>query len=497
MNHEVTVQRKPDLLRSALKSMPTIFVLVVMSLGWMAIHHINSSGGVVGEDEEATSESEATDTLVLAEGKLNSAQFESLPVEPQAVQHVHTVPGRIRYDATKHVGIKAPTDGILAEILVTPGDSVDAGQLLAVMRSPEVGQARAAILKRRELLEIAKRVLSREQALSHNLLQMNAMLDGGESVDAIEAEFKEKPLGAYREGILTSYAKMRLADELIDKLKPLVITGSVPGRTLRERESERQLAEASFRTARDEAAFSVQQARLKAEAEAAEAERQLDLAWQSLEGLLGYKEDRETANLSGEDALSRLEVRAPFAGSIESYAYANAERVDRGDCLLVLANTDSLYVEASIRESDWPTIALKSGIAVTVRVPALEDREFVASVRYFGREVHSDTNSVPLVASIENDEGLLRPGMFVRVTVPIGASRNALSVRPESVIQHEDQQFVFVEMQNGVFKRVDVATGQASADWVEVTNGLTEGQLVVTNGAFLLKSELLLQGEED
>ena len=124
-----------------------------------------------------------------------------------------------------------------------------------------------------------------------------------------------------------------------------------------------------------------------------------------------------------------------------------------------------------------------------------DDRVFEARVRYFGREVQADTNSVPLVATIENSEGLLRPGMFVRVTIPIGESREVLSVKPESVVQHENQSFVFVDMHGGTFKRVDVSTGQASDDWIEVTKGLSPGQLVVTNGAFLLKSELLLQGE--
>ena len=167
----------------------------------------------------------------------------------------------------------------------------------------------------------------------------------------------------------------------------------------------------------------------------------------------------------------------------------------RGDSLIVLANTDSLYVAASIRESDWSAVSLDQGTVVSVLVPALGDRVFEARIRYFGREVQADTNSVPLVATIENSEGLLRPGMFVRVTIPIGKSRDVLSVKPESVVQHENQSFVFVDMHGGSFKRVDVSTGHASDDWIEVTKGLSPGQLVVTNGAFLLKSELLLQGE--
>jgi hypothetical protein len=56
---------------------------------------------------------------------------------------------------------------------------------------------------------------------------------------------------------------------------------------------------------------------------------------------------------------------------------------------------------------------------------------------------------------------------------------------------------VFVDESGGTFKRVDVSTGQASDEWVEVTEGLQPRQLVVTHGAFLLKSELLLQGESE
>jgi len=188
-------------------------------------------------------------------------------------------------------------------------------------------------------------------------------------------------------------------------------------------EAERQQAETAFRTARDQATFAAEQAKLKAGANVAEADRQLNLAWQSLETLLGYKENRDTVDLSNEEACSRLEVRAPFSGSVESQGFANNERVMRGDALVVLANTDLLSVEANIRESDWSAVELKPGTEVSVLVPALDDKSFVAKVRYFGREVQADTNSVPLIATIENTHGLLRPGMFVRVTVPIGQTR--------------------------------------------------------------------------
>ncbi|TWU02264.1 efflux RND transporter periplasmic adaptor subunit [Stieleria varia] len=491
---------KTSPIQNLLKGLPTLLVLAVMGGGWLVMHHINSKSGPIEEAESADAESADSetplaDTLVLPAGKVRVAQLQSAPAQSQAVQHFHTVPGRLRYDETKHVDVKAPMDGILAEMHVTPGQHVQTGDLIAILRSPEIGQARAEILKRRQEREIAQQVFQREATIASNLRELSQMLDQGDSMKTIEAALNNRALGTYRQQILSAYSKMRLADELLEKVRPLVASGSVSGRTVREREGERQLAETEFRTARDQATFAADQALLSAQADLDEADRQLNLAWQAVETLLGYKEDRANANLSNEEALSRLEIRAPFSGTVEARHFAGSERVARGDCLIVLANTDSLYVEASIRESDWSAVSLQTGTPVSVAVPALQGQQFTATVNYLGREVQSDTNSVPLVASINNTDGLLRPGMFVRVTVPIGHAKQALSVKPESVIQHENQQFVFVDLNGGQFKRVDITTGQASDEWVEVTEGLSPGQLVVTNGAFLLKSELLLQGE--
>ncbi len=495
--HKESPFAKPSFVQSVQNGLPTLLVLGVMGGGWMLMHHINSGGSAVTENAEPAEASTSPDTLVLLEGKLKAAKLESAVAQTQLIQHAHTVPGRLRYDQSKHVDVKAPLDGILTEMLVTPGDQVAAGDLIVVLRSPEIGQARAEILKRRKQRDIAQQISLRETTLSQNLDQLSAMLDQEQSSQAIEAASSNLALGTYRQDILSAYSRLRLADEMLTNVRPLLASGSIAGRTVREREGERQLAETAFRTARDQAKFAAEQAKLKADADVAEADRQFNLAWQSLETLLGYKENRETVNLSDEDWLSRLEVRAPFAGSIESRSFANNERVMRGDSLVVLANTDSLTVEASIRESDWSAVSMQSGTEVSVMVPALNDRVFAAQVRYFGREVQTDTNSVPLVAQIENSEDLLRPGMFVRVTVPMGNSREALSIKPEAVVQHENKQFVFLDMQGGVFKRVDVSTGRASDDWIEITSGLSAGQLVVTHGAFLLKSELLLQGEGD
>jgi cobalt-zinc-cadmium efflux system membrane fusion protein len=227
--------------------------------------------------------------------------------------------------------------------------------------------------------------------------------------------------------------------------------------------------------------------------ELADAKRRVKIARHHLETLLGYPEKQISNDTSV--SLSRLELRAPFAGTIESLTFAPSERVLASDSMFVLADTSSLYVSANIRENDWPAVLLQAGQQLTVSAPAVANRCFQATVHYIGRQVDVASNSVPLVATIDNQDGLLRPGMFVRVSVPIGEPHETVAVRPQSVMQHENEQFVFVAMNDRTFRRVGVVTGIATDDWVEVLSGLEPGQRVVDAGAFLLKSELLLEGE--
>jgi cobalt-zinc-cadmium efflux system membrane fusion protein len=210
--------------------------------------------------------------------------------------------------------------------------------------------------------------------------------------------------------------------------------------------------------------------------------------------MLGYRE--EVPESIPANLLSRLEIRAPFAGSIETRSFARTERVVRSDSLFILADTSTLYVAADLRENDWPAVGIKPGQIINLQVPAISDQTFSAKVHYVGREVSTASNSIPLIAVLDNSDGKLRPGMFVRVSVPLGELQEKLAVRPSSIVQHNNEQFIFVAVSDNQFQQVKISTGIASQEWVEITNGLQAGQQVVTEGVFLLKSELLLEGEE-
>jgi membrane fusion protein, heavy metal efflux system len=249
--------------RSLVSIIPTATVALVTIACWFLIHRFNEGKHEPQEEIEI----HTPEVVMLSGAKLDAANLESEPAQSQPIQDVFVVPGRIQYDEAKHIEVKAPMDGILSEIFVTPGQPVELGQLIAVIRSAEIGQARAAIVKQEQQRQIAARTLQRETTTANNLSLLTSMLDEGKSIQSIGETLNNLELGSYRQEILSTYSKMLLSSELLAKIEPLANSGSIAGRLFRERETERQLAETAFRTARDQAKYQAEQAKLQAAAE--------------------------------------------------------------------------------------------------------------------------------------------------------------------------------------------------------------------------------------
>ena len=136
----------------------------------------------------------------------------------------------------------------------------------------------------------------------------------------------------------------------------------------------------------------------------------------------------------------------------------------------------------------------------------MSDAVFSATVRYIGAEVSGQSRSLPLIVELETEDGQLKPGLFAWVSVPAGPAQRCLCVASGAILRHEDQTFVFVEEQPGLYRRQDVEVGLETRQWTEIrsgidssgldSSGIEKGQRIVEQGDFCLKSELLLAGEE-
>ncbi len=460
-----------------------------------------------GDRESTAGSEEPAETVVILQGdKLAAASIKSEPVQRGTVPLIHTVPGRVQYNDVRHAEIKTPADGVLVDVLVMPGDRVQPGDVLAWLNCEQVGTARADVLKREEELALSKKTLTWKQTLRANVLEAVDALKQRQDFEELRGAFADRPLGDYRNQLFAAYSRHVLADATVASAQRLGKSGVLSGNTVRQRTSEQRSSEAVLQATCEQAAFDVAQDHSRAELDVRDAQRRLQVAQEHLASLLmgpGVNAPDDALSpadlLSANDGkqLSRVAVRAPFAGTIEQRVFSASERVRIADSLFVLADTSTLWIEAEIRESDWKALQLRPGQKLTVTTPALPNGTLEAQVRYVGREVSTETNAIPLVARIENPDGQLRPGLFVRVSVPVGETPNVLTVADSAVVRHEGQTFVFVEEREGMFRRTDVAAGTSGAGRVEIKRGLDEGQRVVTHGASTLKAELLLEGEED
>lgn len=195
-------------------------------------------------------------------------------------------------------------------------------------------------------------------------------------------------------------------------------------------------------------------------------------------------------------AVGRLPVRAPIAGTIiEQHAFTG-EMVEPGQTLMLLADLSSVWVWANVQSRDLAALlaAEKRGpVQVDVIVSAFPDRLFKGALDYIGATMHEQTRTVKVRATVANPDLVLRPGMFCDVVIALGngQAEEVLAAPRAAVMSDEGTCFVFKHWKDDFFVRQDVRKGQDFSDMVEICEGLKVGDTVASEGAFLLKSDVL------
>ncbi len=484
--------------------------VVLLALGglawwWLATHHFAGGGHEAGHaGDEAAPAAGPEDVVSLPPATL-AAEITAVTVERVPLRDHVTVPGRIDYDARRQIDYAAPVDGILSQILVRVRQRVKAGDPLAELSSRDVGMARNDVRKCMADLEIAAKAADWAATIQRNVERMLGDLDSHPPLDEVEKKFGKELLGNYRDRLLGSYSKLLQAEKVRASTSSLETGGALSGRIVEERQSNLEVARERFLAECEEARFLTRQERDKSAAEREQAERVLEISREHLRALVGSSDGDakvagdqtadQAAEQAADDSLSTLVLRSPLDGLVEDIFVARGERVEPGKRMFVVADTSTLWVRALVHERQWTAVEVADGQTVKVTVPGASVHETTAKINHVGATVEAESRSVPLVAELDNDDAHYKPGMFVWVDLPQGELREAIAVPAAAVMRHEGKAFVFVPDGEGRFRRRDIETGIETDTLVEVTRGLAEGEEVVSRGAFLLKSRLLLEKE--
>jgi cobalt-zinc-cadmium efflux system membrane fusion protein len=230
---------------------------------------------------------------------------------------------------------------------------------------------------------------------------------------------------------------------------------------------------------------------LKARQELSEAEADLALVKGRFRTLGIDLAQMEEERNRGEEGPPLIPISSPIGGVVMERSISNGEVVGPEKVLFIVADLSTLWVLIDIYERDLPR--LKTGMMVKVSVAAYPDRDFKGSLSYISDVMDEKTRTVKARVTIDNSSGLLKPGMFATVSMeafPDSQSEKIIAVPAEAILMEGSTRYVFVQVGKEQFQRTDITVGRTIGGRVEVTGGLKEGDPVVLQGAFVLKSEL-------
>lgn len=181
-----------------------------------------------------------------------------------------------------------------------------------------------------------------------------------------------------------------------------------------------------------------------------------------------------------------VHVRAPISGVVTARNASIGQKVGISDRLFEIVDLNTVWLEADLFEKDLPNVA--TGRVVKVEVSAWPGEYFTGKLSFIGSTVDNGTRTVKVMAAIPNTGGKLKPGMYARTGIVTEDNHDALAVPKEAVLDDENLKIVFVKEPAGYHRHV-VQTGIEDGGFIEITGGLEEGDVVVTHGAYQLKSK--------
>jgi membrane fusion protein, heavy metal efflux system len=230
-----------------------------------------------------------------------------------------------------------------------------------------------------------------------------------------------------------------------------------------------------------------------AEGEAAALEAEVAAARQTLGAFgQGAEQARGTA--------ARLIVRAPVAGFILSRDAVAGQTIDGEHVIAVVGDLDRAYFLGRLFEKDLARVT--EGAGAEVRLNAYPDEAFDGTVEAIGKQLDPAARTVTARVLVRNHRDLLKVGLFGTariITGPATKPAKRLVVPLVAVTRIANKDVVFVRQADGDFEMHPVTLGQTAGRRVEVLTGLREGEPIVVEGVFTLKSAVLKStfGEEE
>jgi RND family efflux transporter MFP subunit len=341
----------------------------------------------------------------------------ALPVEQKQIRrNVESVGSLFPLD---EVTVSSEVEGRVEQVLVDVGDHVSAGQTIVKVVPTELqltlDQQRASLQQARARLGLS---------------------DKGEAFKDVRGAPEVKKAAA----------DLADAEQKYLRAKTLFEQGLLPKQNFDEADSRNNAARAAY-----------------------------DLAVQTVENLRAALAQSSAATAFAQKKVSDSIIRAPFAGQVKERSVTQGQYLKVQTPVMVIVNIDPMRVRLRVPEkmAAW----VKTGQEVTVSVEAYPDRRFTGKISRINPSVDQQTRAFEVEALIDNREALLKPGFFVKATIPSSFVVEALFVPQDALLYVYGVYKVFVIAGNTLKER-EVKIGERAGDEVEIAEGLAPGERI-------------------
>lgn len=348
-------------------------------------------------------------------------------------------------------------------------------------------------MKKRVFLAIAGLLVIVAALAGIKALQIRAMVEQGKkfvpppetvTTVTVKAQSWENSLSAV--GTLSAVQGVTVAAEMPGKVVQIAF------------EAGRAVQKGELLIAQDTSTEKAQLAGALAQAELAR--RTLERTEKMLPERIVSPADHESAVAAREQALAQAaniravlnkkEIRAPFSGRLGIRQVNLGQMLREGDAIVTLQALDPIYVDFTLPQQQIGV--LRRDLPVRVTLDALPGVAVNGRVSALNPMVDADTRNIRVQATLANRDEQLRPGMFVNVALGLPSRQSVLSVPATAVLYAPFGDSVFVVQDDGkgkggkVLRQQFVRLGEKRGDFVAVSAGLKEGEVVVSTGVFKL-----------
>ncbi|MDP2208377.1 MAG: efflux RND transporter periplasmic adaptor subunit [Bacteroidota bacterium] len=187
---------------------------------------------------------------------------------------------------------------------------------------------------------------------------------------------------------------------------------------------------------------------------------------------------------------SSIAYHSPISGTVLAKSIQEGDYVDEGTVLYQLADLSNVWIYLDVYEKDINELKLNQSVKITSE--AYPNEIFTGKVTFIDPTINPETRTIRVRTAFKNPNGKLKPQMYVKATI-LETTKKALTIPASAVLYSGKRNVVWTEIQTNIFEPRDVVLGATAGKYVEVKNGLSEGETIVTTGGYLIDSESQLK----